>query len=105
MAKKRNFLWNSGATGATSATGYSDSQSAPYAYKVVEAYLSAGTGGATITVQGTISGGNTWHTLDTLTLSGAAGEDTSELTNAYDYIRLHIAAVTGTVVASVRSVE
>ena len=105
MATNKLFLWNSGATGATSSTGYSQAAQAPFPHKVVSAYLATGTGGASITVQGTITGGSTWHTLDTLTLTGAAGEDTSELINAYDYIRLDLTSCTGTVVARIRSVE
>ena len=105
MATKKSFTWNSGASGSTGATGASSVEHAPYAHKVVQAWLNTGGTGATIDVYGSIDGGTHKFKLDTLTLTGSGGVDTSELVNAYDFVSLNLTAVTGTVTAMVRSVD
>jgi hypothetical protein len=97
----KKFLFGGGVTGVTGATGVSNVVSAPNPYKVVEAHLLSGTA-ATVLVYGSINGGVTHHLIDTLTLTGALGEDAYEGTNAYDSIDLSITALTGTVGASIR---
>ena len=105
MATKKTFTWNSGATGATSATGWSSAENASRANKVVQAYLDAAGTSATILVYGSICGGTNNELLDTLTLSGASDGDAYVGENAFDTITLHCTAVTGTIVALVRSTE
>ena len=103
MATKRTFHWNSGATGATSATGASSIEQAPHANKVVQASLDADGTSATIDVYGSIDGGVHKFKLDTLTLTGANGVDAYSGETAFDSISLDLTAVTGIVTALVRS--
>jgi hypothetical protein len=97
----KNFLFDDAAE--TAATGASGWLSCPNPYKTVSVALDDTGTSATVLVYGSIDGGVHQHLLDTLTLTGASGEDAYEGTNAYDAISLDVTAITGTIdFASVR---
>jgi hypothetical protein len=96
MATSKIVQWGNGATGVTSATGYSDAAYAPYPTKTLQAFLKTGTQ-ATGVVWGSIDG-NVRHQLGTLTLSGTNGEDAYTGVSAYNYLFLDITGITGSTV-------
>lgn len=92
----RGFIFGGvAATGSTSSTGVSAAISNARPYKAVMAWLNAAGGSATVLVQKSCDGGTHWDTLDTLTLTGANGVDSTESVSAFDTIRLDVTDISG----------